>query len=95
MDEAVFSYTTLTDSAHRYAVFRYCQTESGTNTTRIPAIQAVPGTIGQIVSYTSVNSHFQSFPQGVIESKDVIYYLTLVIAGIVLSTLSLQSRRYR
>src|SRR4029077_7652627 len=32
-------------------------------------------TIGQIVSYTSVNSHFQSFPQGVIESKDVIYYL--------------------
>jgi hypothetical protein len=31
----------------------------------------------------------------VIESKDVIYYLTLVIAGIVLSTLSLQSRRYR
>ena len=57
--------------------------------------QFLGGTIGQIVSYTSVNSHFQSFPQGVIESKDVIYYLTLVIAGIVLSTLSLQSRRYR
>ena len=31
----------------------------------------------------------------VIESRDVIYYLTLVVAGIVLSTLSLQSRRYR
>ena len=57
--------------------------------------QFLGGTIGQIVSYTSVNAHFQSFPQGVIESKDVIYYLTLVIAGIVLSTLSLQSRRYR
>jgi gliding motility-associated transport system permease protein len=57
--------------------------------------QFLGGTVGQIVSYTSVNSHFQSFPQGVIESKDVIYYLTLVIAGIVLSTLSLQSRRYR
>jgi ABC-2 type transport system permease protein len=57
--------------------------------------QFLGGTIGQIVSYTSVNAHFQSFPQGVIESKDVIYYLTLVVAGIVLSTLSLQSRRYR
>jgi ABC-2 type transport system permease protein len=57
--------------------------------------QFLGGTVGQIVSYTSVNSHFQSFPQGVIESKDVIYYLTLVVAGIVLSTLSLQSRRYR
>ena len=46
-----------------------------------------------MVSYTSVINHFQSFPQGVIQSNDVIYYLTLVAAGIVLSTLSLQSRR--
>ena len=57
--------------------------------------QFLGGPIGQIVSYTSVINHFQSFPQGVIESKDVIYYLTLIVAGIVLSTLSLQSRRYR
>jgi gliding motility-associated transport system permease protein len=57
--------------------------------------QFLGGTFGQIVSYTSVINHFQEFPQGVIESRDVIYYLTLVIAGIVLSTLSLQSRRYR
>jgi ABC-2 type transport system permease protein len=55
--------------------------------------QFLGGTIGQIVSYTSVINHFQSFPQGVIESKDVVYYLTLVIAGVVLSTLSLQARR--
>jgi gliding motility-associated transport system permease protein len=57
--------------------------------------QFLGGTIGQIVSYTSVINHFQSFPQGVIETKDVIYYLTLIVAGIVLSTLALQSRRYR
>jgi ABC-2 type transport system permease protein len=57
--------------------------------------QFLGGTVGQIVSYASVINHFQEFPQGVIESKDVIYYLTLVVAGIVLSTLSLQSRRYR
>src|SRR5919199_2787006 len=57
--------------------------------------QFLGGTIGQIVSYTSVINHFQSFPQGVIESKDVIYYLTMVAAGLALSTLSLQSRRYR
>ncbi|MCA1648066.1 MAG: ABC transporter permease [Chloroflexi bacterium] len=57
--------------------------------------QFLGGTIGSIVSYTSVINHFQSFPQGVIQSNDVIYYLTLVLGGIVLSTLSLQSRRYR
>src|SRR5205085_7645490 len=57
--------------------------------------QFLGGTVGQIVSYTSVINHFQEFPHGVIETKDVIYYLTLVVAGIVLSTLALQSRRYR
>jgi ABC-2 type transport system permease protein len=57
--------------------------------------QFLGGTVGSIVSYTSVINHFQSFPQGVIQSNDVIYYLTLVLAGIVLSTLALQSRRYR
>jgi len=57
--------------------------------------QFLGGTVGSIVSYTSVINHFQSFPQGVIQSNDVIYYVTLIVAGIVLSTLSLQSRRYR
>jgi ABC-2 type transport system permease protein len=57
--------------------------------------QFLGGTIGSIVSYTSVINHFQSFPQGVIQTNDVVYYVSLVIAGIVLSTLSLQSRRYR
>jgi ABC-2 type transport system permease protein len=57
--------------------------------------QFVGGGLGTIISYLSVITHFQSFPTGVIQSKDVIYYLTLVLAGIVLSTLALQSRRYR
>src|SRR5215216_920310 len=57
--------------------------------------QSLGGTIGTIVSYTSVMNHFQDFPTGVINTKDVIYYLSMVVAGLVLSTLSLQSRRYR
>jgi ABC-2 type transport system permease protein len=57
--------------------------------------QFLGGTIGTIVSYTSVINHFQSFPQGVIQTNDVVYYLTVICAGLVLSTLSLQSRRYR
>jgi len=57
--------------------------------------QFLGGSVGAIVSYASVINHFQSFPQGVIQSNDVIYYLTLVVAGVALSTLALQSRRYR
>lgn len=57
--------------------------------------QFLGGTIGSIISYTSVITHFQSFPQGVIQTNDVIYYVTLIFAGVAFSTLVLQSRRYR
>jgi ABC-2 type transport system permease protein len=55
--------------------------------------QFLGGTPGAIVSYVSATNHFQDFPTGVIDSKDVIYYLTLILAGLVLSTLTLQTRR--
>jgi ABC-2 type transport system permease protein len=55
--------------------------------------QFLGGTFGTIVSYTSATNHFQQFPEGVINSPDVVYYLTLVVAGLVLSTLALQARR--
>ena len=57
--------------------------------------QAIGGLPGSIISYASVQSHFSDFPSGVINSKDVIYYVTLIAAGLGLSTLSLQSRRLR
>ena len=57
--------------------------------------QAAGGLFGQIVGYTSLINHIQGFSQGVIETKDVIFYLTVIGAGLVLSTLSLQSKRYR
>jgi gliding motility-associated transport system permease protein len=57
--------------------------------------QAAGGLFGQIVGYTSLINHIQGFSQGVIDSKDVVFYLTVIGAGLVLSTLSLQSKRYR
>ena len=57
--------------------------------------QSLGGPLGTIVSYTSVIQHFQDFPTGVINTKDVIFYVTMIVAGLVLSTLSLQSRRFR
>jgi ABC-2 type transport system permease protein len=57
--------------------------------------QAAGGLFGTIVGYTSLINHIQGFSQGVIDSKDVVFYLTVIGAGLVLSTLSLQSKRYR
>lgn len=57
--------------------------------------QAIGGSFGTVVSYLSLINHVQSFSQGVIDSKDLVFYLSVIAAGLVLSTLSLQSRRYR
>lgn len=51
--------------------------------------------IGDIVSYVSVFAHNADFARGVINTKDVVFYLSVVAAGLVLSTLFLQARRLR
>jgi ABC-2 type transport system permease protein len=43
------------------------------------------GTISQIFSYLSITSHFQNFTQGVLNSKDIVYYLSLITAGLFLT----------
>lgn len=53
------------------------------------------GVFGQLVSYTSLITRIQGFSQGVVDSKDLIFYLTVIAGGIILSALSVQSRRYR
>lgn len=55
--------------------------------------QFLGGSLGGIVSYLSILNHFSQFPQGVIKTGDVIYYLTVDAAGIILSTLTVQARR--
>jgi ABC-2 type transport system permease protein len=56
---------------------------------------SIGGVVGTIISYVSMTNHLQDFPNGVINTKDVLFYLTVIAGGLVLSTLSLQSRRYR
>ncbi len=53
------------------------------------------GAFGTLISYVSLITRIQGFSQGVVDSKDLIFYLTVIAAGIILSALSVQSRRYR
>jgi ABC-2 type transport system permease protein len=53
------------------------------------------GVLASIVSYLSVNGHFQEFSSGIIDSQDVLYFLTLILGGLFLTYLSVQSRRWR
>jgi ABC-2 type transport system permease protein len=49
----------------------------------------------QVLSYASILSHLDSFARGVIDSKDVIYYLSMIFLGLFLTTRSLESLRWR
>jgi ABC-2 type transport system permease protein len=50
---------------------------------------------GKVFSYISVLQHFDSFSKGVIDSRDVIYYLSAIFIGLFLTARSLESLRWR
>jgi len=53
------------------------------------------GPVGDAAGYLSINDHFQEFPRGVIDTKDVLYFVSIILAGLFLTYLSIQSRRWR
>jgi ABC-2 type transport system permease protein len=53
------------------------------------------GTLASIISYLSVLSHFDSFQKGVIDTKDLVFYLSAIFVGLFLTARSLESLRWR
>jgi ABC-2 type transport system permease protein len=51
--------------------------------------------VAQVLSYLSITSHLDSFTRGVIDTKDIIYYLSMIFLGIFLTVRSLESLRWR
>lgn len=52
-------------------------------------------TWAQVLSYMSLNSHFESFGKGVLDSKDAIYYLSVIFLGLFFTARSMESLRWR
>jgi len=53
-------------------------------------------TWAKVLSYLSVVTHFQSsFVKGVIDTKDAIFYLTVIFLGLFFTTRSMESLRWR
>jgi len=48
-----------------------------------------------VMSYMSVIPHFESFAKGVIDTKDLVYYVTLIFVGLFLTARSMESLRWR
>lgn len=49
----------------------------------------------KVVGYMSVLTHFEPFSKGVIDTKDVVFYLSLIFLGLFLTARSLESLRWR
>jgi gliding motility-associated transport system permease protein len=52
-------------------------------------------TIGPITSYLSITEHFDDFSKGIIDSKHVIYYLSLITFGLFLTSKSVDTERWK
>lgn len=51
--------------------------------------------VGAVLGYAGLSDHYFNFGQGVIDSRDVIYMLSLIVGTLVLATRILESRRWR
>jgi ABC-2 type transport system permease protein len=49
----------------------------------------------QVLSYLSVVTHFGSFAKGVLDSKDVIFYISVTFFGLFMTARSMESLRWR
>lgn len=49
----------------------------------------------KVVAYLSVLQHYDSFSKGILDSKDIIYYLSAIFIGLFLTSRSLESLRWR
>ena len=55
----------------------------------------VTGTLGNVANYLDLSSHFTEFSQGVIDTKDVVYALSVITGSLFLTTRVLEMRRWR
>jgi ABC-2 type transport system permease protein len=53
----------------------------------------LPDTLAEIAQFLSVNYHFENIARGVIDTRDVLYYVTVTAIGLIATTRMLASVR--
>ncbi len=57
--------------------------------------ETVQGTLGSIVKYVSITDHFQELLKGIIDTKDLVYFATVLVVSLFLTLRSVESVRWR
>ena len=50
---------------------------------------------GQVINYLSIVTHMENFSKGVIDSKDLVFYLSMIFLALFLTKRSMESLRWR
>lgn len=53
-----------------------------------------PG-LGRVIGYLSINDHFASLAKGVLDTEDILYYLSFIIMFLFLTLRSIETHRWR
>ena len=53
---------------------------------------AFDGVLGDVIAYLDMRSHYENIIRGIIDSKDLIYFASIIVIGIVASEVSLVKR---
>jgi len=59
------------------------------------AASAAGPVAGQVLEYVALTGHLESFIKGMIDSSDLVYYLSFIFFGLFLTYRTLESRRWR
>jgi ABC-2 type transport system permease protein len=57
--------------------------------------QIAPVWLQPILAFLSIDSHFESLARGIIDSRDVLYYVSVMVISLVIATASLESRKWK
>jgi ABC-2 type transport system permease protein len=58
-------------------------------------VQIVPPALQPVVAFLSIDNHFEAISRGVIDSRDVFYYLSVIAISLVVATVALESRKWK
>jgi ABC-2 type transport system permease protein len=57
--------------------------------------ETVQGAAGGLIRYASITEHFQELTKGIVDTKDLVYFATLLVVGLFLTQRSVESVRWR
>lgn len=58
-------------------------------------VQIVPPALQPLLAFLSIDNHFEAISRGVIDSRDVLYYLSIIAVSLVVATVALESRKWK